>query len=117
MMRDHSPCQYGWGARLACYLRWPDAQYVPANYGNPAPDVAGLNVLIVDFSYKLDVLREMGRIASSIIILDHHKTAAEDLAPFSFASQPERFTLATATLMLADLQRGNYPPKIGRAHV
>src|SRR3546814_16483907 len=52
----------------------------------------------------------MGRIASSIIILDHHKTAAEDLAPFSFASQPERFTLATATLMLADLQRGNYPP-------
>ena len=111
MVIYHSPCQDGWGARLACYLRWPDAVYVPANYGNPPPDVAGLNVLIVDFSYKQDVLRDMGRIASSIVILDHHKTAAEDLAPFRrFADKPHRFTLPVITLMIADLQRGNYPP-------
>lgn len=110
MVIYHSPCQDGWGARLACYLRWPDADYVPANYGNPPPDVAGLNVLIVDFSYKIDTLRDMGRVASSIVILDHHKTAAEDLAPFRFASDPGRFTLATVASMLADLQRGNYPP-------
>lgn len=78
----HSPCQDGWGARLACYLRWPDAHYVPANYGDAPPDVAGLNVLIVDFSYKADVLSAMGQVADSIVILDHHKTAREDLAGF-----------------------------------
>ncbi len=106
----HSPCQDGWGARLACYLRWPNAQYVPANYGQPAPNVAGLNVLIVDFSYKRAELEAMGLLAASIVILDHHKTAAEDLAPFQrFADKPHRFTLATVTSMIGDLQRGSYP--------
>ena len=106
----HSPCQDGWGARLACYLRWPDATYVPANYGNPPPDVAGLNVLIVDFSYKRAELEAMGLLASSIVILDHHKTAAEDLEPWRrFPHNPERFTLACVTTMIGDLQRGSYP--------
>lgn len=110
MVIYHHPCQDGWGARLACYLRWPDAEYVPANYGHPPPDVAGLKVLIVDFSYKADVLAAMGQVADSIVILDHHKTAAEDLAPFAFASDPVRFTRATVATMLDDLKRGNYAP-------
>lgn len=37
------------------------------------------NVLIVDFSYPLDVLRAMAAEARSVLVLDHHKTAQEDL--------------------------------------
>ena len=80
----HDQCADGFGAAWACWMRWRDAcVYVPANYGAAPPDVAGKHVLIVDFSYKRDVLREMGRRAKSIIVLDHHKTAEADLADWA----------------------------------
>jgi len=110
MVIYHHPCQDGMGAALAAWLRWRDAIFVPSNYGDTPPNVAGLNVLIVDFSYKRAELEAMGLLAASIVILDHHKTAAADLEPFRrFADKPERFTLPTITLMIADLQRGSYP--------
>lgn len=75
----HDHCADGFGAAWACWKRWPGADYAPANYGQTPPDVAGKHVLIVDFSYKRDVLREMGKAARSVIVLDHHKTAQADL--------------------------------------
>ena len=41
----------------------------------------GRDVLIVDFSYPLSVLRAMAQEARSVLVLDHHKTAEEDLKP------------------------------------
>jgi len=80
----HDHCADGFGAAWACWVKWGDAiQYLPANYGASPPDVTGLNVLIVDFSFKRDVLREMGKDARSIIILDHHKTAQADLSDWA----------------------------------
>jgi uncharacterized protein len=77
----HSPCDDGFGAAWAVHQRWgDDVDYVPCSYGKPAPDVSGKNVLIGDFSFKYDVLVEMSFKARSIVILDHHKTAQEDLA-------------------------------------
>lgn len=77
----HDHCADGFGAAWACWMRWRDScQYIPANYGETPPDVTDKHVLIVDFSYKRDVLREMGCAARSVIILDHHKTAQADLA-------------------------------------
>ncbi len=51
-----------------------------ASYGDPPPDVAGRDVVIVDFSYKRDVLEGMAREARSVLVLDHHRSAQEDLA-------------------------------------
>jgi oligoribonuclease NrnB/cAMP/cGMP phosphodiesterase (DHH superfamily) len=34
---------------------------------------------LVDFSYKKDVMLAMGKIANSVLIIDHHKSAFEDL--------------------------------------
>lgn len=48
-------------------------------YQNPPPDVEGRDVFIVDFSYKRNVIDAMAKSARSITILDHHKTAADDL--------------------------------------
>lgn len=77
----HSPCDDGFGAAWAVHQRWGDAvEYVPATYGKPAPDVTGKRVLIGDFSYKRPVLDDMMAVAKSIVILDHHKTAQEDLS-------------------------------------
>ncbi len=81
IMIYHANCADGFGAAWAAWMLWrDDVQYIPVGYGQVAPDVAGKHVLIGDFSFKADVLREMGKAAKSIIILDHHKTAEADLA-------------------------------------
>ncbi len=51
-----------------------------AQYGQPAPDVTGKDVIMVDFSYKRSVLLEMKDKAKSLLVLDHHASAKEDLA-------------------------------------
>lgn len=79
----HAPCQDGFTAAWAVWKRWPDIQFAEGVYGRAPPDVAGKHVLIVDFSYKRDVLEAMSRSAASITILDHHKTAQADLEVFA----------------------------------
>lgn len=81
----HGGCDDGFGA--AYVVRWAlgnDAvEFYPGVYGRTPPDVAGRDVLMVDFSYKRPVIEEMRRSARSILILDHHhKTAAEDLSDY-----------------------------------
>lgn len=78
----HHPCADGFGAAWACHTVWPDVEYVPANYGDAPPDVTGKNVLIVDFSYKRNVLLSMSALARSVVVLDHHETSEADLAEF-----------------------------------
>ena len=48
----------------------------------PPPDVKKRHVIIVDFSYKKPVLEEMAKEAFTILVLDHHKSAAADLKDF-----------------------------------
>lgn len=79
----HSPCQDGFTSAWAIWKCWPDVEFVPGVYGQEPPDVTGKDVLIVDFSYKRAVLEAMGRTAKSITVLDHHKSAQEDLAPWA----------------------------------
>lgn len=77
----HGNCFDGFTAAWAVWSRLGDAaDYIAATYGDAPPDVSGRDVLIVDFSYKRDVLNDMIGAARSLLVLDHHKTAAEDLA-------------------------------------
>lgn len=79
----HANCTDGFGAAYAVWKRFGDEViYLPAQYGDPLPEVAGKHVVIVDFSYKRPTLEALARDAHSILILDHHKTAQEDLAGF-----------------------------------
>lgn len=80
----HAPCMDGFTAAWVAWKALGDsADYHPAAYGQPPPDVTGRPVFIVDFSYKRPVLLEMASKAKSIVVLDHHKTAAADLAGFA----------------------------------
>ena len=99
----HSPCRDGWCSAFLAKLRWPDAELVPINYGDlvddPLPgifysgkttgavrfDLNGRNVLILDFSFPRDVLLRMKESSRSLLVLDHHKSAAADLAGLDFA--------------------------------
>lgn len=75
----HGNCADGFGAAWAVRKAIPEAEFFPATYQAPPPDVTGRRVVMVDFSYKRPVLLDMARKAESILILDHHKSAAEDL--------------------------------------
>jgi oligoribonuclease NrnB/cAMP/cGMP phosphodiesterase (DHH superfamily) len=52
----------------------------PGVYGEAPPDVTGRDVILVDFSYKADVLRALVDRARSLLVLDHHESARDDLA-------------------------------------
>ena len=56
-----------------------DVTFHAGVYQNPPPDVTGAYVVMLDFSYKRDVLLKMAEQSEGILVLDHHKTAAEDL--------------------------------------
>lgn len=79
----HHPCADGFTAAWAIWKRWPAIRFHPGIYGESPPDVTGKNVLIVDFSYKRPVLEAMAKTAEGIIVLDHHKSAEADLAPYA----------------------------------
>lgn len=57
-----------------------EVDFFPGVYQKDPPPHTGRDVIFVDFSYKRPVLNAMARLSNSILILDHHKTAAEDLA-------------------------------------
>lgn len=76
----HGACDDGFGAAFAVWKRDGDCvTYHPGVYGEAPPDVTGLDVAIVDFSYKRPVMVELASKAKSILVLDHHKTAQADL--------------------------------------
>lgn len=77
----HANCADGftaaWAVRVALVT---GVEFIPAGYGDAPPDVTGADVIIVDFSYKRQVIDAMAEQARSILILDHHKTAEGDLS-------------------------------------
>lgn len=104
----HGNCADGFTAAWAVYKAFGDGKvdFHLGIYGQEPPDVANRDVILVDFSYKRPVLENMLRSgdvrqARTILILDHHKTAAEDLAGLS---KPEGYA-----------QPGCYDPLLWRA--
>jgi len=77
----HGNCADGFGAAWAvrAALGDVDVEYFPGVYQQDPPDVTGRDVLLVDFSYKRPVLMAMAEKARTVVVIDHHKSAAEDL--------------------------------------
>jgi len=77
----HGKCPDGFTAAWAVHKAFGDSvDYVAGIHQDSPPDVTGRDVIIVDFSYKRAVLQEIAAKAATVLILDHHKTAQEDLA-------------------------------------
>jgi uncharacterized protein len=75
----HGACRDGFTAAWVARRRYPDAMFHAGYFGERPPDVAGRTVLIVDFSYPRAVMQGMSGQAESVLLLDHHKTARDDL--------------------------------------
>ena len=76
----HANCADGFMAASIVYSVHGDSyEYVAAQYGDAPPDCSGRDVVIVDFSYKRDVLKSIAAEANHVTILDHHESAQREL--------------------------------------
>lgn len=76
----HGNCADGFAAAWCFHHKDPNGfEFYAGVYQDPPPNVAGREVYLVDFSYKSAVLEQMSQSAFSITILDHHKSAIEDI--------------------------------------
>lgn len=80
----HGPgCADGIAAAWAIWSRLGDSgiEYIPMQYGQ-APDLdllKGRQVVLVDFSFKRDVMLQVAEVAHAVTVLDHHKSAETEL--------------------------------------
>lgn len=81
----HAHCNDGFGAAWAfqqrAALNYREVEYHAANYGEEPPfaKCTGRDVFILDFSYPAPQLMDILDIATYTVLLDHHKTAFENL--------------------------------------
>lgn len=90
----HGNCADGFGAAWVMHktLGHDAADYVAGVYQNPPPEVYNRNIFMVDFSYKNSVVKELLRNGNRITLIDHHKTAIEDLEELIVAGAIEAYT-------------------------
>lgn len=76
----HADCWDGFCCAWLLHKAYPDARFVPANYGSKFPGFeARENVIIADFSYDYEIMKFFAEFSSSTLVFDHHKTAKETL--------------------------------------
>lgn len=90
----HGNCADGFGAAWVVRRAVPGVEFYAGKYQTPPPDVTDRQVIIVDFSYPSFVLREMCRKASSVLVIDHHKSAIDDIIDMVKTNgKPDNLTL------------------------
>jgi len=84
----HSPCFDGftaaWVAKKALDLLPEQVTYHPINYGDKPPlDLidSQTQVVLVDFSFPLEVMKQIIDKAAHTLVLDHHQSAQQALEP------------------------------------
>ena len=83
----HANCADGFAAATAAWMVLGDnANYRDVRHGDPPPEVSSHSKLaIVDFAYPREQLVEIESRVAGLVVLDHHKSAAADLAGLDFA--------------------------------
>jgi len=107
----HANCTDGFGAAYAAWKLLGDrAEYFAAKHGEPPPDVAGKNVVVLDFSYDNTTTKRLMKEAKSFLIIDHHKSAVVELHDISCT----RFDMNHSGAMLAwkFFHPGKEPPRM-----
>lgn len=76
----HGNCADGFGAAWVVHKFYNgEVDFVAGRYQEPPPHVVGRDVIMVDFSYKRDALMQIYCDAASLTIIDHHKTAKDEI--------------------------------------
>ena len=88
----HGNCADGFSAAWCFWRKYgTGADYLAGVYQQPPPDVTGRDVYLVDFSYKRAVVEQMLAAANRVTLIDHHKTAMDDLLALRSLDYGDRF--------------------------
>lgn len=85
MVIYHYPCSDGFGAAFAVWKYYKETnndreiEFIKTGYGKPMPDVKDKNVLIADYSYPMDIMKQIIEESKSVFIIDHHSSAEKML--------------------------------------
>lgn len=102
----HGNCADGfaaaWVMRKWAELAEQRIEFYPAVYqtGLPKVDLEGRDIFIVDFSYKRAQLLDIADQAERVVILDHHKSAQEDLEGFKHSKVDIVFDMERSGAMI-----------------
>jgi uncharacterized protein len=78
----HKNCADGLAAAWCFWRKYPHWEYAAAAYGSDPVHAYDRTVYLVDFSYPKEVIQQYIDNKCIVILLDHHKTAFEDLVDF-----------------------------------
>jgi uncharacterized protein len=83
----HAFCADGFGAAWAAWKRLAsNARYLAVQHGAPPPSIPeGSEVYILDFAYTRAETEEIRAKAASLRVIDHHRTAEEELRGLDYA--------------------------------
>ncbi len=83
----HAHCADGFGAAWSAWRKLGDeARYIPVRHGAPPPELPeSASVYILDFSYPRLTIEEMRERYASLQVIDHHRTAEEELRGLDYA--------------------------------
>ncbi len=100
-------CSDGFGAALAAWIFYAgQAEFVGLDHGQietlaDLPALDGRAVYILDFSFPADILRGIEARAAKLVLLDHHKSAAEKLTGFACRCGVVHFDMSKSGARLA----------------
>ncbi|MEO7108685.1 MAG: phosphoesterase, partial [Rhodoferax sp.] len=100
-------CPDGFASALAAWLFYEGkAEFLGLDHGNvrsvaDLPTLDGRAVYILDFSFSADILRGIEERASKLVLLDHHKSAAEQLTGFACRCGVVHFDMSKSGSRLA----------------
>lgn len=103
----HGRCPDGFGAALAAWRFYEGAvECVGLEHGQvqtigDLPPLAGRAVVVLDFSFAPELLRAIDERAARLVLLDHHKSAADQLDGFACRCGAVFFDLAKSGAHLA----------------
>lgn len=103
----HARCPDGFGAALAAWLFYEGrAEFRALDHGEAKtvadlPALDGRAVYILDFSFPPELMREIEQRAAKLVMLDHHKSAAEKLTGFACRCGVVHFDMGKSGARLA----------------
>ena len=100
----HGDCADGSCAAALAQLRFPQIEMVAARHGDPEipfERFRNRRILMVDFTYKREVMRQIGDLAESVQVLDHHASAVKELKDFSHPRMQIELDMTRSGAMMA----------------
>lgn len=83
----HANCWDGIASAWVLLQRFPDAVFFPMNYGDELPETQRDDqVYMVDFSLNAKALQELALRVEYLTVIDHHKSAKEELQGFNMSN-------------------------------